>query len=471
MPPAGQTPVNILVLMADQFAAHALSCAGAEHLSTPALDALAARGTRFTRAYTSFPLCVPARASMMTGRYPHELGLRGNATAAPEPARAPGTLGHLLRAAGYETAYAGKWHARQASADPRDGFDVVAPFGDRGLADRAAAWLRSREDEQRPFAFVVSFDDPHTICEYARHQAMPYGPVDVTVSPRDLPPLPAAHLPAPYEPQALRHEQRRAAAMYGTEEYDADDWRRYRHAYARLVERADRQLGTVLAALDESGLTERTVVVFTSDHGDGDAAHRWNQKTALFEQTCRVPLIVSDPRRTDHGSTSAALAGVGVDLLPTLAGIAGTRPTTGTAGDAGTDVATAVTGVDLLGVLNGTAGHEQLVVQTAFEAPAGSGTRGRALVTDRYKYVVYGWGAHREQLVDLLADPDERRNLAVESAFDPVLEDLRGRLLDWCLRTDDTDFLPRLALPASTPQTIVDRIARCRERDLVEPTR
>lgn len=439
---------NILVLLADQHAAHLLSCAGATHLRTPALDALAVGGTRFTRAYTTFPLCVPARASLMTGRLPHELGLHGNTPGADEPARGPDSLGDLLRAAGYDTAYAGKWHARQPSAAPEDGFEVVAPFGDRGLAAAASGWLRSRVGQERPFALVVSFDDPHSICEFARNQPMPYGDPGPASPTRDLPPLPPNHGPTAYEPEALGHEQRRAAAAYGTSGFGPDDWRRYREAYARLVERADGYVGEVLAALDAAGLAEETVVIYTSDHGDGDASHAWNQKTALFEETCRVPLIVRDPRTPARVGTSSALVSVGLDLLPTLASIAGgSGPVTD-----GTD------GLSLRAVLDSGEGHREIVVETCFERPLGSGTTGRAVITARYKYVVYGWGAHREQLFDLTADPGEQRNLAAESAFDTVLDDLRARLVDWCRRTDDTAFLKRLVLPPGTDPALRDEI-------------
>ncbi|OFE14277.1 hypothetical protein BA895_11770 [Humibacillus sp. DSM 29435] len=454
---------NLLLLMADQHAAHLLSCAGATHVATPALDALAAGGTRFTRAYTTFPLCVPARASMVTGRHPHELGLSGNTVTDAgdgplEPARDPGSLGHRLRELGYDTAYAGKWHALQASAVPEDGFEVVAPFGDHGLAEAASTWLQSRSSAERPFALVVSFDDPHTICEYARHQPMPYGDVPPPPPTRDLPPLPANHGVAAYEPEALRHEQREAAAMYGTAAYGPDDWRRYRHAYARLVERADAGVGIVLAALEDAGLADETVVVYTSDHGDGDASHGWNQKTALFEETCRVPLIVRDPRRPEQAATSPALVSVGLDLLPTALSVATsqTRQAVGRGIPPGQGAEERLeppaAGLDLLRLLDGGHGHDEVVVETAFGATPGRA--GRALVTERYKYVVFGWGAHREQLFDLETDPGEMRNLAAESAFDPVLAQLRGRLLNWCRRTGDTRFLKRLVLPVDTPPEV-----------------
>lgn len=450
--PAVSGRPNVLVLMGDQHCAHLLSCAGASHVATPSLDALAADGTRFTRAYTTFPLCVPARASLMTGRFPHELGIHGNGCGGTEPARDGGSLGHLMRRAGYDTAYAGKWHARQPSASPEDGFEVVAPFGDRGLAVAASDWLRTRRHQQRPFVLVVSFDDPHSICEYARSQPMPYGDVGPVPPVRDLPGLPANHATTAYEPQALRLEQERAAAMYGTLQFGPDDWRRYRHAYARLVERTDANVGAVLGTLEEVGLADQTIVVYTSDHGDGDASHRWNQKTALYEETCKVPLVVRDPRRIRQVPTSSALVSIGTDLLPTIAA-AGGAATAGRAGSAAGTSPPDPHGTDLLALLDGAPGHREVVVETAFEAPAGAGTLGRALVTERHKYVVYGWGANREQLFDLALDPGEMHNLAAESAFDPVLEDLRGRLLEWCRRTGDATFLKRLALPSSaSPQ-------------------
>lgn len=441
--PADNAPArrpNLLVLMTDQQGAHCLSAAGAQHLSTPNLDRLCERGTRFTRAYTAFPLCVPARAAMMSGRYPHQLGINGNQAdrQAAEPAHSPASMGHLLQEQGYECAYAGKWHATQPSVRPSDGFDVLAPFGDAGLAELSADWLHRHRGGEEPFALFVSFDDPHTICEYARRQPLPYGEVEPAPI-RRTPPLPANFGAQPYEPEVLRFEQEAAAAMYGTLSYSPDEWRRYRHAYARLVERADAHLGVVLDALEAAGLTQSTVVIFTSDHGDGDAAHAWNQKTALFEETCRVPLIIADPRLGDAVGTCDRLVSTGIDLLPTVAAISGAATPAG------------LTGLDLGPLLRGSddSDRDHVVVQTRFDRVQSPNTSGRALITGRYKYVVYSWGRYREQLFDLDSDPGETRNLAVEEAFDPVLEGLRQRLLGWCLTNRDTQFVKRLVLPRS----------------------
>ncbi|MFC4137638.1 MULTISPECIES: sulfatase [unclassified Microbacterium] len=436
---------NILVVMADQLGAHVID-RDEGWADTPHLDRLRARAAEFGRAYVTFPLCVPSRASFLTGRMPHELGIAGNRRAERSPTETgarPDSLGHLLSAAGYRCAYAGKWHATEASAPPDAGFEVVRPFGDRGLAEACADWLRGRQGAEHPFLLIASFDDPHTICEYARRQPMPYGDVE-RCDVRDAPPLPSNFLPAPFESEAVRHEKHAAQHVYGTAAYTSDEWREYRAAYRRLAERADAYLGQLLDALDEAGLTDSTLVVFTSDHGDGDAAHRWNQKTALFEECTRVPLIVSGPGVVPGGRSG--LTSAGLDLLPTLLRAAGAAAPHGLHGrpralDAGEDPSDRV-----------------IAAETRFERADPPLTRGRAIWCGDHKYVVYSWGRYREQLFDLRNDPGEQRNLAVESRFDRLRDELRAKLLAWCRQTGDEEFLKFVPLPADAPESVREEI-------------
>ncbi len=118
---------NLLVVMADQLGAHVID-RDEGWVETPHLDRLRRSGAEFTRAAVTFPLCVPSRASLLTGRMPHELGVGGNrhGSAASEPGARPDSMGHLLTAAGYDCAYAGKWHAISPSAPPDAGFEVHA---------------------------------------------------------------------------------------------------------------------------------------------------------------------------------------------------------------------------------------------------------------------------------------------------------------------------------------------------------
>ncbi|MGW9628246.1 sulfatase family protein [Microbacterium sp. NPDC055521] len=450
---------NLLVVMADQLGAHVID-RDEGWVDTPHLDRLRRSGAEFTRAAVTFPLCVPSRASLLTGRMPHELGVVGNRTGAEaaEPGARSDSMGHLLAAAGYDCAYAGKWHAISPSAPPDAGFDVLHPFGDRGLADAAVVWLQGRADASRPFLLFASFDDPHSVCEYARRQPMPYGDVDPGAV-RDAPPLPANFDPAPFEAEAVRFEKHAAQQTYGTAGYTPEEWRQYRAAYRRLVERADAQLGRILDALDDAGLTDTTLVVFTSDHGDGDAAHRWNQKTALFEECVRVPLIVSGPGVVAGPRTGPVSAGL--DVLPTLLEAAGVPVPAALHGRALPFADPADAGAADVDPIDGS-GHPPsgriVGVETRFERADPPLTRGRAVYRGRYKYTVYSWGRHREQLHDVVADPGERRNLAVESTFDAVREQMRASLLQWCIDTDDQEFLKLVPLPAAAEPGTQERI-------------
>lgn len=437
---------NILLVMTDQQSSHMLGAAGTDHVNTPNLDGLADDGVRFERAYVTFPLCVPSRSSMMTGRVPHELGVLSNAPAQePEELQGPHSLPHLLRGAGYRCGHAGKWHATRASAEHADGFEWLRDFGDEGLVEGVSEFLAGQTNENRPFFLVASFDDPHTICEVARNQPSYYGDLpapDLAAAPS----LPANFGSRPYEPEALRAEQRAGEAMYGTASYTPDDWRLYRQSYARLVERVDARIGALLTELERTGLAGDTLVIFTSDHGDGDAAHAWNQKTALFEETIRVPLIVRWPGRVPADFTTPELVSVGLDLLPTVCAAAGI------------DVPEHLMGRSLLDMLPGGAQadnpRQHVVVETGFGSGPRPTTSGRAVIGERHKYVVYSWGHHREQLFDLVTDPGEVTNLAVESRYFDLMEQHRSTLLQWCLDTDDQTMLKRLVLPVDTPEDV-----------------
>lgn len=439
---------NVLLIMADQLGAHTLD-RDAALIDTPHLDGIAGDGAVFEHAYVSFPLCVPSRASMLTGRMPHEIGITGNTPAShasDDPATTdPASLGRLLTAAGYDCAYAGKWHATTPSAPPDAGFAVIHPFGDAGLTDSCDRWLGERSESGAPFLLCASFDDPHTICEYARRQPMPYG--DIVDGPiRDAPPLPDNFEPAPFEAEAARVEKHRARTVYGTDDYRPDEWRHYRSAYRRLIEGVDRRIGQLLRSVEACGSSRETVILVTSDHGDGDAAHRWSQKTALFQECVRVPLIASGPGI--RAGRRRRPVSVGLDLLPTVCALAGIDPPPGHGRP-----------LDLRGTADQDAAqHRPVVVETVFEHGARPSTRGRALVLGGHKYTLYSWGRHREQLHDLTEDPGEQRNLAVESAFDPILERMRRTLLQWCLTTADEDALKYLVLPGDVDPEVRERI-------------
>ena len=269
---------NILFVITDQQAGAAMSCTGADWLSTPNMDRIASWGTRFTRAYCACPLCVPSRASIFTGHSPHK--------ARPAPQELP-SMGRMLAGGGYETAYFGKWHIGKTKPDEvKDwhGFQTCETgVIDSETAANAGEFLR--KDHERPFFAVASFLNPHDCCEYAREKGgwekrirMRNGAIDTDPPLAQCPPLPDNFAIPDGESEALSVQRTSDTwdFLHPTEDWGEREWRQYRWGYGRLVEKVDAEVGRLLDALEESGKLENTLIVFTSDHGDGAAAHRWH---------------------------------------------------------------------------------------------------------------------------------------------------------------------------------------------------
>lgn len=416
---------NILVLMTDQQTAAAMSCAGNPWLRTPAMDRLAARGVRFTTAYCTNPLCVPSRVSFLTGRMPYATGARYNmgdgAVQVPFP-----TLPRHLGQFGYSSGLAGKWHLVIPKAEDKvHGFNWLEAHGDTcidpEIPSASAGFFQQCVESERPFLLTAMFTNPHNICEWARGDSLRDAQIGEVPGPDELPPLPANHFPAPDEPRLLREQvQPRSPAAYPTAGWGEQRWREYLWAYYRMVEQVDAQIGRMLEALETAGLTDNTVVVLTSDHGDGAAAHQWNQKQALFEECTRVPLVIAGPGIRQGVEYAQAPVSMNLDLFPTFCEMAGVEAPPGLPG---LSLVPGLVGEEL-------APREAVFCQTEFCTFAGSfGYKGRMARTNAFKYVVYSEGANREQLFDIQADPGEMRNLATDP--DPALQEvlLRHRQL------------------------------------------
>lgn len=430
---------NVLLIMTDQQHAGMLSCAGNPWLKTPALDRIAATGMRFERAYCANPVCVPSRFSMFAGQMPSVIGLEGNGMLdRPLPdAIAKNTMGTVFRRAGYRTAYAGKVHLPgSAGAAVKQGQEGIANYGfdnyltadmRDGLSEACRRFLQDKHEQ--PFLLVASFINPHDICGMLRLGAKPgtlLPPAKVkmpdSISEQELmmkhcPPLPPNHGLPENEPDLLGvslWEGAHKSRGYAREQYNERDWRIYRWTYARLVESVDRQIGLVLDALEESGLAENTVVVFTSDHGDMDGAHRLGVKMVPYEEAIRVPLLIGGKGVLKKGAVDRDhLVSTGIDLIPTLCDLAGLEIPPGLPGRS----------VRQLIEESATAGwRNSLVVESGIS---------RSVLTRRYKYTLYGGGKFREQLVDLETDPGEMKNLAVRAAYRTQLEQGRSQLQQW----------------------------------------
>ena len=427
---------NILFIWTDQQSPGAMGCAGNPHLKTPAMDSLAAEGVRFDRAYCTDPICVPSRTSWLTGTMPHENGVTFNLDEAPvvRPPLAP-----FLRAAGYDTGYVGKWHIPHDAADTDwHGFDFVRHARANRLdPDVPGAAIEFLERERNsPFFLVAVFVNPHDICEWARMMAgmggsLPNGEIPPVPPPSECPPLPANfEIPRP-EPSVIREAQRRAPGLYPTVDWGEDLWRQYLWAYCRLVEKVDAGIGLVLDGLRRSGRARNTLVICSSDHGDGAASHRWNQKTLFYEEVARVPLIIRPPAGKRAGSCDDRnLVSMNLDFFPTVFDYAGVPVPPGLAGRS------------LRPILEdqpGARGHDFVISQADLAPEYGvtGGVHGRMIREERFKYTRFSTGEDREQLFDLEIDPGETRNLAEIPQFAADKQRCKELLGTWMRETRD----------------------------------
>ncbi len=428
---------NILLIITDQQFADAMSCVmGPEYLLTPHMDALAGNGMRFTRAYAPNPLCMPMRASMMTGQYPHQTGILNN-SGRVDPTKHV-FMGRLFKDAGYETAYFGKWHA--AMDEKRKdihGFDTT-DFKARQDASPAAAFLKRPHD--RPFFAVASFLGPHEICQWARKQEVPGGSIGDPPPLAQRPPLRPNFNPPQNETDIMTHMRKsyQAHRLFPVGDYTEDDWRRLTWGYYRLIERVDGLVGTVLKALSESGQQENTLIVFLSDHGDCHGAHHWNQKTVFYDESARVPFIISWPGRTPQG-TSDALLNTGIDLIPTLCDFAGIEVPQDLPGKS---LRQAALGRARAWTRRFVVSQNHMVQCEPVDGKKLT-PHGRMVRSERYKYCVYSEGQRRESLVDMESDPGEMKNLAEDPAHRQTLSQHRDYLKYWCRKYGDDFPIPR----------------------------
>lgn len=429
---------NIIFILTDQQSATMMSCAGNKFMNTPAMDSMAENGMRFERAYCTNPVCVPSRFSLMTGRMPSEIELRANWFTDDKPSHVSDHikndgLGWLLQKAGYETSYGGKVHLPEKITPAEIGFEHICRDARDELADVCADYITKEHD--KPFCLVASFINPHDICYMAISEyknadkwnsnivknspiqmktlkeamELPEGVSKEEFFEKYCPPLPPNYEPQEDEPEAISALQaQRPFKKLARAEFTDEQWRMHRWAYCKLTEKVDAQIAKILNAVEESGQAENTVIIFSSDHGDMDSAHRMEHKTALYEEACRIPLIVSQTGVTPKEKVDKThLISNGLDLFPTICDYAGIEPPEGLQGKSFRPIAE---GQDVNNW------RTVLPVESEF---------GRMVVTDRYKYILYDEGKNREQLMDLEKDLYEMKNSANEPENEKVLKEHR----------------------------------------------
>lgn len=433
---------NIIYLYTDQQSANMMSCAGNEWLKTPAMDYIAKNGIRFTRAYTTNPVCSPARVSLMTGRFPgyfkDDIGkeVRENRASMKIPQVSKDvlntTISSYLKKANYNLYFGGKEHLPESLKPTTLGFTKFCEDERDELATKAAKVIKSKHD--KPYFMVVSLINPHDIC-YMALREMPTSKNDAKLLKRAnvelttldkamkipdgvseeefyksyCPPLPVNFEPQKDEPRALKQLINfRPFRKNARENFTENQWRHHRYAYHRLTEFLDVQIQTILDAVKESGQEENTLIIFSSDHGDMSASHRMEHKSTLYEESANIPFMAMWKGQIPAGKVDDKnLISNGLDLLPTVCDYAGIK---GEADRRGKSLRPLFEGDKVKW-------RETLGVESEV---------GKMVIhKNGLKYIRYDAVGFEEQLLNLKADPYETTHFTNEPKYKKQLEKLQ----------------------------------------------
>ncbi|MCR9138011.1 MAG: sulfatase-like hydrolase/transferase [Alphaproteobacteria bacterium] len=428
---------NLLIIMDDEHRADALGCAGHPFVQTPNIDRLAENGTRFENAYTNSPICVPARAVFATGLYPHQTGYWDNCLAYDGVTR---SWGHALQSAGVDSTSIGKLHYidderptgfdRQilpmhihdggdthglVRDDPptrpqcRDLAENIGPGEteytqyDRNIRDAACAWLRERARTQtdQPWTTFVSFISPHYPLIAPRQFFDLYDPARM--------PLPKKR---PADGTADTEWWKAFENCYIWDQFfETDEQRQIAiAAYFGLVSFVDDNVGTILRALEDTGLDKKTRVIFLSDHGENLGARGLWGKSTMYNESVAVPMIAAGPGIPNRvvRRTPVSL----VDIYPTVVENAGLETPSDRPGRSLVDLANL---------------PDDLARPVFSEYHATAAKSAEFMIRrGRYKYVHYV--GYPPELYDLEEDAEELVNLALDQSFGGLLDEFDAAL-------------------------------------------
>jgi len=404
--------------------AQAMGCMGNEEVITPNLDRLASEGVLFRNTLANTPVCCPARAILQTGQYCHRNGMVANDLRLRE---SHVTIAEILREEGYRTGFIGKWHLDGGQRMPgfvppgprRQGYEFWAAnqcshqhfdtqyfrdseepipinaFETEGWTDLGLEFLEDSRKDGRPFFVTIQMGPPHGPYKAPEHYEAMYDPEKLTLRPnwKEVPGLPG----------------RKEIASY----------------YA-MITAIDDQMARLVGALDDMGIGEDTIVLFSSDHGDMLGSQGFPLKRKPWEESIRVPCLIRYPRGVSAGRTEDALLSH-VDFAPTLLGLCGAR------------IPPEMQGADLSKLVLGEAtdGPDSAFFQIFGPYHAGKVADGwRGVRTQRYMYARYQ--SQPWVFYDLERDPYELNNLVSDPAAGALMEEMDRKLNAWMERTGDS---------------------------------
>ncbi|OQB14385.1 MAG: Arylsulfatase [Firmicutes bacterium ADurb.Bin193] len=425
---------NILVILTDQQSYKMVSRRCDNNLKTPGIDYLEKNGVSFDRTYCTNPVCLPSRFSFVTSKYPSYINVRDNhykdtTTGIKDHIYAEG-VGKIFKQNGYDAVYGGKEHFPGFSAAEL-GFDIITNDSRETLLHECCEFLK--KDRDKPFLMFASFVNPHDIClkaisdfaytekekrvvsvlpkamEILKGYMQEFNKMDESEK-KSL--IDSIKLPDNYEVQKGEAQaiadmlEQDGFRMRARENYSDADWKIHRWLYIKLTELVDLHIDTLLKTLRDTGKEDNTVVIFTSDHGDMDSSHRMEHKTVLYEESVKVPFIISYKGMKNAGAVdNKHLISNGLDLLPTIYDYAGIEPQKSLEGSS----------VKLLaeGIEN-TPWRKYLKVESKI---------GDMITDGRYKLVKYFGGKDSLQFYDIMKQPLEMENLLTNEEYSQKVQE------------------------------------------------
>jgi N-acetylglucosamine-6-sulfatase len=437
---------NMVVVVVDDLRWDELGCTGHPFVRTPHIDRIACEGVRFRNAFASTPLCSPSRATLLTGQYASRHGVIDNTNRSELSHRLP-TFPRRLQAAGYETAFVGKWHMGNDDT-PRPGFDHWAALAGQGTSSDPTLNINGQRRRIEGYTTDVLTDEAvrfvgrrrdKPFCLYLAHKAL--HPETMQRDDGSITDAAASRfIPAPRHeglyadapvPRRLNVTDTLAGKPALTRKLEgvpplgratgtSDEVVRDR---LRMLTAVDEGLGRLMEALEGAGALDRTAIVFLSDHGYFYGEHGLSVERRLaYEEAIRIPLLVRFPSRFPRGRLIDEFA-LTADLAPTLLELAGAAPSDESKLD----------GRSLLPLLEGqhvpdwrTSFVIEYFTDTVFPRVRSMGYR--AVRTQRHKLIHYRELDAMDELYDLVNDPYELRNLIADPASKQIVESLRRKL-------------------------------------------
>ena len=441
MPASAAERPNILLILPDQMRASAMGCMGNPDVRTPHLDRLAATGILFKRTYANTPVCCPARAILMTGTYPHRNGMIANDLRLRE---SQVTIAEILSEAGYRTGFIGKWHLDGGPRDPgfvppgprRQGFDfwaayechhkhfeptyfrdspemiTVKKFEPEASCDFAIEFLHAQPKE-KPFFLTVQMGPPHDPYGAPEQYMQQYPPERIT-PPGNWKPGSETRTGGPKRGSFAFNQN---VPPGGLEEIAA---------YYAAITALDDQVGRLIKTMDDLGLSDNTIVLVTSDHGDMLGSHGMRRKRKPHDESSRIPGIIRWPGRIPAGRVVDTLFSH-IDMPPTLLSLAGLP------------VPKSMQGTDLSAVARGssTAGPDSVLLQIFVPFnPDQVAKPWRGIVTANHTYARFASEAW--VLFDHSKDPLQLKNLADAPEHAALQTDLDQRLTELMKKSGDS---------------------------------